>query len=131
VILKTKTKSNPTFQVENMSLPFILALSVFLLTRVYIYIFYQCCFVVCMFWSNLNISSAFFCETVLLKITTSCQGVVWFVPFKCGIVYTGFLLEHKNTHFDCVFGQKMPTGILSFLSFMKRDEFILLCNGKI
>jgi hypothetical protein len=68
--------------------------------------------------------------TVLVKITTPCQGVVLFVPFKCGNIYTGCLVEQKNTHFDSVFGQKMPMGILSFLSFMRRNEFILLCNGE-
>jgi hypothetical protein len=40
------------------------------------------------------------------------------------------MVEHKNTHFDCVFGQTMPMDILSFISFMRRDEFILLCNDK-
>jgi hypothetical protein len=71
-----------------------------------------------------------FCKTVLVKITTPCQGVVWFVSFKCGNLYTGSLVEHKNTHFDCGFGQTMPIGILSFFSFMRKDEFILICNDK-
>jgi hypothetical protein len=71
-----------------------------------------------------------FCKTVLVKITTPWQGVVWYVPFKCGNLYTGSLVEHNNTHFDCVLGQNMPMGILSILSFMRMDEFILLCNEK-
>jgi hypothetical protein len=73
-----------------------------------------------------------FSKTVLAKITTpwQCQGVDWFVPFKSGNLYTGSLVEHKNTHLHCVFGQKMPIGILVCRGFMRWDEFILLCNGK-
>jgi hypothetical protein len=71
-----------------------------------------------------------FRKTVLVKITIPCQGMVWFFPFKCGTVYTGFFVEHKNTDFDCVFDQKMPMGILSFLNFMRRYELNLLCNAR-
>ena len=35
--------------------------------------------------------------------------MIWFV--SCGNVYTGFGVEHKNTHFDCDFDQQMPMGI--------------------
>jgi hypothetical protein len=51
-------------------------------------------------------------------------------PFRCGNLYTGSLVEHKNTHFNCVFGQKIPMGILSILSFMIGMSFFFFGKQK-
>ena len=51
-----------------------------------------------------------YCQTVFIKFFIPCQGLFFFVPSKCGVVYTGFSAEHKNPHFHCVFDENTPLG---------------------